>query len=201
MNKRILMLLCAAVLSIGPAFAQFKVSGVVTDENGAPIPFASIVVKGTTIGVAADADGKFAINAPSSKSVLLFSSIGYAGEEVPVGGKATITVALGPDKEALDEVMVVAYGQATKSSFTGSAGKVKGEKIELVPSINPINTLNGTTPGLRMTATGGQPGEDAKGRAGDKLCLRSAYRRCRVFTVKEGIRQTYRQRRIHDVGP
>ncbi len=162
MNKRILMLLCVAVLSIGPAFAQFKVSGVVTDENGAPIPFASIVVKGTTIGVAADADGKFAINAPSSKSVLLFSSIGYAGEEVPVGGKATITVALGPDKEALDEVMVVAYGQATKSSFTGSAGKVKGEKIELVPSINPINTLNGTTPGLRMTATGGQPGEDAK---------------------------------------
>ena len=68
---------------------------------------------------------------------------------------------LATDAEAIDEVMVVAYGSATKTSFTGSAGKVSGDKIELVPATNPLNTLNGTTPGLRLTSAGGQPGADA----------------------------------------
>lgn len=161
MNKRILMLFCAMVLSMSPLFAQVKVSGVISDQNGDPIPFASVVVKGTSTGTAADADGNFSISVPSAKSVLVFSSIGFANEEVAPNGKTKINVTLGPDSEALDEVMVVAYGQATKSSFTGSAGKVSGEKIELVPSTNPLNTLNGSTPGIRLTSALGQPGSDA----------------------------------------
>lgn len=162
MNKRFLLLICAMVLAISPAFAQFKIAGVVTDsKDGSPIAFASVVVKGTTTGVAADVDGKYVITAPNSDATLVFSSIGFATQEIEVKGKGTINVVLGPDAEALDEVMVVAYGTATKTAFTGSAGKVSGEKIELVPSTNPLNTLNGTTPGLRLTNASGQPGEDA----------------------------------------
>ena len=156
------MLLCAMLLTIGSAFAQVKVSGVVTDtKDGQPIPFASIVVKGTTTGTSADADGKYFVTVPNAKSVLVFSSIGYITQEVEANGRATINVILAPDSESLDEVMVVAYGTATKSSFTGSAGKVSGEKIEMIPATNPLNTLNGSTPGIRLTSALGQPGADA----------------------------------------
>ena len=162
MKKRILFLMCAFLTLAGSAFAQIKVTGTVSDaSDGAGIPYASVVVKGTTTGVAADADGKYVISVPNAKSVLVFSAVGYENQEITVGGRAQINVSLATDAAALDEVMVVAYGSATKTSFTGSAGKVSGEKIELVPSTNPLNTLNGTTPGLRLTSAGGQPGADA----------------------------------------
>ena len=162
MKKRTLLLLCTMLLSSVAAFAQVKVSGVVTDAaDGSPIPFASVVVKNSTTGTAADADGKYAISVPSAKSVLVFSSIGYVTQEVEVSGRTQINVMLATDASALDEVMVVAYGTTTKASFTGSAGKVNGEKIELVPATNPLNTLNGSTPGIRLTSALGQPGADA----------------------------------------
>ena len=162
MKKRTILLLCAFLATAVSAFAQIKVTGVVTDaKDGAPIPFASVVVKNSTTGTAADADGNYAITVPSSKSVLVFSSIGYTTQEVENGGRSVINVMLATDAESIDEVMVVAYGSATKTSFTGSAGKVNGDKIELVPATNPLNTLNGTTPGLRLTSAGGQPGADA----------------------------------------
>ena len=139
---------------------NISVKGTIFDENHDPVPFASVVLKGTTSGVAADADGRYSITVPRN-SVLIFSSIGYINQEIPVNGRAVIDVVLVPDSEALEEVMVVAYGTATKSSFTGSAGKISGEKIELIPNTNPLNTLNGTTPGIRLTSAGGQPGADA----------------------------------------
>ena len=160
--KRTIIFLCTMLLTVFSAHAQIKVTGVVTDaRDGSPIPFASVVVKNTTTGTAADADGKYSISVPNAKAVLVFSSIGYTTQEVENGGRSVINVMLATDAEAIDEVMVVAYGSATKTSFTGSAGKVSGEKIELVPATNPLNTLNGTTPGLRLTSAGGQPGADA----------------------------------------
>lgn len=162
MKKRLTILLCAMLVFATSAFAQVKVTGVVTDAaDGSPIPFASVVVKNSTTGTAADADGKYVISVPSAKSVLVFSSIGYVTQEVEVGGRSSINVMLATDASALDEVMVVAYGTATKASFTGSAGKVSGDKIELVPATNPLNTLNGSTPGIRLTSALGQPGADA----------------------------------------
>ena len=160
--RKTVMLLCALMISVTAAFAQVKVTGVVTDAaDGTPIPFASVVVKNSSTGTAADADGKYSISVPSAKSVLVFSSIGYVTQEVEVGGRSAINVMLATDASALDEVMVVAYGTTTKASFTGSAGKVDGDKIELVPATNPLNTLNGSTPGIRLTSALGQPGADA----------------------------------------
>ncbi len=138
------------------------IKGNVVDANNQPIPFASIVLKGSTsVGTAADVDGNYVITVPSKQSILVFSSIGYLAQEIQVGSRAVINVALAQDSESLEEVMVVAYGTATKASFTGSAGKVKGEKIELIPNTNPLNTLNGSTPGIRLTSALGQPGADA----------------------------------------
>ena len=162
MKKRITLLMCAFLAFSTAAFAQIKITGTVKDaSDGTGIPFASVVVKGTTTGVSADADGKYSISVPNAKSVLVISSVGYLTQEITVGGQKQIDVALSSDTASLDEVMVVAYGSATKTSFTGSAGKVEGEKIELVPNTNPLNTLNGSTPGLRLTSALGQPGADA----------------------------------------
>ena len=158
--KRSILLLCALVLSVFCANAQIKVTGVVTDaSDGSPIPFASIVVKNTSTGTAADADGKYSISVPNAKSVLVFSSIGYLTQEVENGGRAVINVMLATDAEAIDEVMVVAYGTTTKASFTGSAGKVDGERgaVALMPSplaeLLPLPFCAGCSPRHRFVVS------------------------------------------------
>jgi TonB-linked SusC/RagA family outer membrane protein len=155
-----MLLLLLLPLQMLAQSGNISVKGTVFDENHDPVPFASVVLKGTTSGVAADADGKYSISVPRN-GVLIFSSIGYLNQEIPVNGRATIDVVLVPDSEALEEVMVVAYGTATKTSFTGSAGKISGEKIQLIPNSNPLNTLNGSTPGIRLTSALGQPGANS----------------------------------------
>lgn len=149
------------VLAQNSSNGNISVKGTVVDENGDPVPFASVVVKGSLVGIATDMDGNYQINVPSQESVLVFSSIGFINYEITVGTQRSINVVLKLDTESLDEVMVVAYGTASKASFTGSAGKVSGEKIELIPNSNPLNTLNGSTPGIRLTSALGQPGADA----------------------------------------
>ena len=156
----VMLLLLLLPLQMLAQSGNISVKGTVFDENHDPVPFASVVLKGTTSGVAADADGKYSISVPRN-GVLIFSSIGYLNQEIPVNGRATIDVVLVPDSEALEEVMVVAYGTATKTSFTGSAGKISGEKIQLIPNSNPLNTLNGSTPGIRLTSALGQPGANS----------------------------------------
>ena len=161
MKKTILALLCI-FWTASSMFAQIKVTGKVTDaSDGSGIPFASVVIKGAGTGVATDENGNYEVSLASSNATLVVSSVGYVTQEVQVQGRGVVNIILAVDSEMIDEVMVVAYGSATKTSFTGSAGKVSGEKIELVPATNPLNTLNGTTPGLRLTSAGGQPGADA----------------------------------------
>ena len=129
MKKLLTMALLMIACSI--SFAQTKVSGVVTDaKDGSPIPFASVVVKGTTTGTATDADGKYVLSVPSNQSTLIFSNIGYLAQEVEIGGRNTINIILKEDTEMLDETIVVAYGTVKKSSYTGSASVV-GEDVML----------------------------------------------------------------------
>mgnify|MGYP000247153140 CR=1 FL=1 len=129
MNKLTYLLLCL-VLGIGLATAQTrKVTGtVISEEDGLPVVGASILVKGTTVGTVTDMDGKFTLsNVPSSAKTLVVSFIGMATQEVAV--KANLNIVLKSDTEQLEEVMVVAYGTAKKSAFTGSAATIKNEKI------------------------------------------------------------------------
>ncbi|MFZ6012471.1 MAG: carboxypeptidase-like regulatory domain-containing protein, partial [Bacteroidota bacterium] len=95
----------------------FNVSGRVSDEKGAPFPGVNIVVKGTTQGTATDSDGKYFIEVPDESSILVFSFVGYAGEEIAVAGRSVIDVSMKPDVAALDEIVVTALGieKSTKS--------------------------------------------------------------------------------------
>ena len=96
---------------------QSTVTGVVSDENGTPLPGASIVVQGTTTGAVADFDGNYSINV-ASDGVLVFSYVGYAQSAVPVNGRTTINISLQPDSSLLDEVVLVGYGTQKKGEVT-----------------------------------------------------------------------------------
>ena len=152
----------AVLLAAGIASAQnVTVTGVIKDAaTGEAIPFASVQVLGTMNGVAADADGAYSISA-AQNAILVFSSIGYVTVEQEVAGKSKIDVALDPDSESLDDVVVVAYGTAKKSSFTGSATAVKSETLQKRTVANVSKAIEGLVAGVTVTAGSGQPGSGA----------------------------------------
>lgn len=158
-SRLTLAFLAMMLLGAATAFAQnITVKGTVTDgANGEPVPFASIVVKGTTVGIATDVDGNYSISAPKN-GTLVFSSIGYVSQEIAIEGKGTINVTLAPDSQMLDETIVVAFGTVSKKDFTGSAAVVDSKKIESRPITNATNALEGATAGVQFTSASGQPG-------------------------------------------
>ena len=142
------------------AFAQnLTVTGVVTDSStGVGVPFAGVQLKGTTVGTVTDMDGLYSISVPSD-GVLVFSSIGYKDVEVAVAGIAKHDVLLYPDTEQIEETIVVAFGTATKESFTGSATVIKSSDIAKVQSSEPTRALEGMVAGVQMTTVSGSLGE------------------------------------------
>ncbi len=147
-----------AVLVSSVTFAQnISVSGNVTDANtGEPVPYASVHLEGTMIGVSTDNEGHYTISVPHD-GLLVFSSIGYKTTEVTVASSGTINVQLHPDSEFLDETIVVAYGTATRSSFTGSASMVNSEAIEARVATDVTSALAGAAPGVQVISPSGDP--------------------------------------------
>ena len=118
------------------------------------------MVKGTQIGAITGVDGDFTLpNVPSSAKTLIISYIGMQTQEVAI--KPSMKVIMKSDSEVLDEVMVVAYGTAKKSSFTGSASTIDSKKLELRPITNVTKGLEGQSTGVLTTSGSGQPGEAA----------------------------------------
>jgi len=158
MKERVLVLLACLFASFTLAMAQTRsVRGTVVDEAGDPVIGASVLVKGTTTGTITDVEGAFVLpNVPSNATTLMISFVGFRTQEVAIANN--VQVVLSPEAELLDEVMVVAYGTAKKSSFTGSASVVDNEKLELRPITNVTKGLEGQTTGVLMTSGSGQPG-------------------------------------------
>jgi TonB-linked SusC/RagA family outer membrane protein len=158
MRKNLLLIffLCS-VLSVR-VFAQEKsISGKVTDEQGSPIPGASISVKGTTKGTTTTAEGTYSLSVPSGAK-LLFSYIGFNVQEITVGNQTNIDVQLTPNETTLDEVVVTTFGTAKKTSFTGSAATLNSDKLGPRPITNIGQALAGVSSGVQTTAGSGQPG-------------------------------------------
>ena len=151
-------------LGIGMATAQVtKVTGkVYSESDGEPVIGASVLVVGTTLGASTDIEGNFTIeNVPTSATTLRVSYVGMTTQEVHIIKGKPIKVVLVEDGVALDDVMVVAYGTAKKSAFTGSASVVKSETIEKRQVSNVTNALSGSIAGVQITSSNGQPGEAA----------------------------------------
>ena len=102
-----------------------QIQGVITDSQGETLPGVNVLVKGTSIGAISDIDGKFTLQVPSPKSVLIISYIGYETYEVIVGNKTSFNIVLEDQMNALDEVVVVAYGSQKKQTVTGAVSMMK----------------------------------------------------------------------------
>ncbi|NNE77374.1 MAG: TonB-dependent receptor plug domain-containing protein, partial [Pricia sp.] len=150
-----LLFLCFGLLSLS---AQLTVTGTVTDATtGDPIPGASVVQKNTTNGVATDFDGNYSIDVPSD-AILVFSSLGYSTQEMPVNGQTVLNAALAEDAAQLDEVVVIGYGEVRKKDLTGSVSKVGGEELANLPAARVDQTLQGRASGVQVSQISGEPG-------------------------------------------
>ena len=158
--KKIRIFFAAMVLLVlsATAYAQrISVKGTVLDENGDGVVQASVVLKGNnSVYTMTDISGAFTLNVPAD-GVLQVECMGYQSAEVPVNGRGVIEIVLATDTQILDETIVVAYGTATKSSFTGSATQVKAETIEKKVATSVTSALAGTTPGVQVTSSSGDP--------------------------------------------
>ncbi len=135
-----------------------ELKGTVTDADGNTLPGVSVVVKGTTNGVATDIDGKYNIKIEGEDAVLVFSFVGMMPQELTYNGQTTINVTLTPDTEQMEEVVVVGYGSVDKKDLTGTVATVKSEDLELVKTQTIDGALAGQMTGVFVSASGGAPG-------------------------------------------
>lgn len=136
------------------------VSGVVSDDTNTPIPGVNVLVKGTSVGTTTDTQGRYTLEVPDGSAVLVFSFIGYQTQEVAVGTQTTINVTLASDVQALQEVVVVGYGEQKKTTITGAVTSVKSDVISQAPVTNLSNALTGRLPGTIFINRSGEPGYD-----------------------------------------
>lgn len=137
---------------------QFQVSGIITDQDGQPLPGASIVEKGTTNGTQTDFDGNFSIVVADENAVLVVSYMGFATKEILVKGQANISIVLEESAAGLDEVVLVGYGSQKRSNVAGAVSQIDGEALQNRPVTNVSEALQGQVPGVTVQATSGQPG-------------------------------------------
>ena len=159
MGRRFLLSLIA-ILASGAmlASAQNKqVTGAVSGPDGSPIVGATVVVEGTTIGTTTDSQGKYTLSAPAN-GVLAVSFIGYEDAKLAIAGKTTLDVKLKEASKAIENVIVVAFGEAKKEAFTGSATVVSADDLSKTQSSNVTDALVGKVAGMQMTSSSGRPG-------------------------------------------
>lgn len=141
--------------------AQNRISGVVTDEGGVPMPGVSILQKGTTTGISTDFDGNYSFEPTLGQQVLQFSLIGFKTQEIQINGRTTINVTLVEDVESLDEVVVVGYGVQRKESVVAAITQVTGEDLmdRAAGITNVEEALQGNLPGVTTIQGSGIPGQ------------------------------------------
>tara|TARA_R110002126_G_scaffold291634_1_gene454641 strand:+ start:521 stop:3820 length:3300 start_codon:yes stop_codon:yes gene_type:complete len=144
------------VMSFGVVQAQtITVQGVVTG-GGDPLPGASVLVKGTTNGVVADFDGNYTIIV-DSKSILVYSYIGFSSKEIQVKGRSTVNVDLSQDVAQLDEIVIIGYGTAKRKDLTGSVVSIKAEELNKVKPISFEGGIAGRAAGVQIVSSEGGP--------------------------------------------
>ena len=158
--KHKLLAIMLALFATVTLSAQVKVVGVVTDDTGQGVIGASVMEKGTSNGAITDLDGKYTITVRSG-ATLVFSSIGYATQEIPVGNRTVIDVLLKEDAEFLDEVVVVGYGTMKRSDLSGASVSMREEDLKGSIITNLDQSLQGRAAGVSAVQTSGAPGSSS----------------------------------------
>lgn len=156
--------LMAYILVFSEVAAQERsISGKVTSvEDGSTLPGVNVVLRGTTAGTVTDIDGNYTLSIPSTGGVLVFSFIGLATEEVEIGVRSVVDVAMTADIKQLNEVVIVGYGEVDKRKLISSVASVSGEEISKMPVMSFDQALQGKAAGVQVTTTSGLLGEAPK---------------------------------------
>ena len=156
MKLRLLLFLFLALSC--SVFAQTKISGKISgNDNNEPLPGASVLVKGTSVGTISDLDGNFSLEVPDKSNTLTISFVGYRTQEVGLNGQTSVNVSLESNSN-LNEVVVVGYGTQTKKELTGSVSKVSGDAISQIPTAGLDAALQGQASGVQVFSNSGTPG-------------------------------------------
>jgi TonB-dependent starch-binding outer membrane protein SusC len=141
-----------------PISIRKVINGTITDSNGETLPGVNILVKGTNIGAVTDLDGTFSIEVPEGNQILVISYIGFRTVEVNVGNRTTVDVTLEQDTRALEEVVVIGYGEKSRKLMTESIGSVGSEDINKIPIASADQAIQGRMSGVQVTNVDGTPG-------------------------------------------
>jgi TonB-linked SusC/RagA family outer membrane protein len=137
------------------------VSGTVTAAGtGESLPGVSIKLKGGTTGISTDVNGKYTLRVPK-EGILVFTYLGYKPKEVAIAGRTTINLTLESDVNALGEVVVVGYGQQSRSRTTAAISKLNPEELKNTTNPNPVQAIQGKIAGVSIPISSGQPGQGA----------------------------------------
>ncbi|QJW91548.1 TonB-dependent receptor [Spirosoma taeanense] len=161
--KTFLLFLLTALSTalVSPAVAQDRrVTGKVTSaDDGNPLPGVSVVAKGTSRGTQTDAEGNYSLVLPDNINSLVFSFVGVTTQEVNVGNRSVVNVALSNDTRSLDEVVVTGYGAQSKRNLTGNIAKVASREIENIPVPSVEQAIQGKVAGVQITSLNGKVGQ------------------------------------------
>lgn len=138
-----------------------NISGTVSDANG-PLPGASIIVKGTSIGTTTDFDGKFMLQGLAVDATLVISYVGYTAREIAVNNQTVIDIVLLADTNELNEIIVVGYGTQKKSLVTGAISSIKADDIQNNASTRVEQAIQGKVSGISVLSNSGSPGASSK---------------------------------------
>ncbi|MEA1787451.1 TonB-dependent receptor [Arenibacter sp. GZD96] len=141
----------AANEKVTSAMLQSTITGTVTDQDGAPLPGANVLVRGTTNGTQTDFDGNYTINADSN-ATLVFSYVGFKSVTVAIAGRTTVNVSMEEDASQLSEVIVLGYASQTRGDLTGSVASVDLTEAVKVPIVNAAEALQGRVSGVTVVS-------------------------------------------------
>lgn len=152
--------LCCLLWSfaVSAAYGSIKVTGLVKDASGSPVPGVNVVEKGTKNGVMTDIDGRYSINVRDENSVIQFSFIGLKTESVKVGKKRTINIVMEDESEIMDEVVVVGYGTMRKKDLSGAVASIRSDELMKGAPISLTQALQGRLAGVQVNSSDGAPG-------------------------------------------
>lgn len=136
------------------AVQQREISGIVTDNDGMPLPGASVIVKGTDKGTTTDFDGNFTLKIADETTILIVSFMGYGTREISINNQTNLNIQLLPEAAALDEVVVVGYGSLSRSKVLGAVSSIKSDDISQLPVGGVDEALSGRISGVQVVSSG-----------------------------------------------
>jgi TonB-dependent starch-binding outer membrane protein SusC len=157
LTKLFIFCFLSVLFSVYGQAQDLTIKGKVVDENGLPIPGASILIKGTTKATSSDLDGNYQFKADTN-GTLVFSFVGYGTAQEAIKGRTTIDVKLNPESQSLKEVVVIGYGSQKKREVTGAVSVVDSKALDILKPIRIEQALQGTVSGVNVTTTSGSPG-------------------------------------------